>query len=148
MKRVIFEEKGILVSREIANGNVNYQIQNDTISEIQGNVVFCFRKIKSFKQEGYYKTNNVIDHCLKNGLLNNDLLTHLKIFYPNGGYAKIEQMRNGIGSIILQLIENEAEEESAKGIYVLSTTESMENFMKKKDFEQCKKFKNQFYKFL
>lgn len=67
-----------------------------------------------------------------------DIVAHLNEFYPNGrglDEKKDEHMREGVGTLVLNQLIDEAKANGAKVIYVFTGKVSMVNFLKKHGFE-------------
>ena len=73
------------------------------------------------------------------------------IFYPNGKYCNEKtgrDMRTGVGTAVLDKIIHDSLANDAKLMYVRSTTDSMDCFLKKKGFSKCPVYERQFYRLL
>jgi hypothetical protein len=116
--------------------------------DVSGTADVFFKNLEHYNCKKCRYSNSVYKDCLKKGLGSEDIICHLKFFYPNGGKFRKEYMRNGVGRITLDHIIEDVSEQNGKMIYVFSTTEFMENFLNKHHFEHSSNFDFQYYLYI
>lgn len=113
-----------------------------------GTANITFKRVIDYKNSKYFQTDNVYNQCVSNYLKSSDIVGHLKMFYPNGSWAKDDDMRKGVGCRVLDKIISDLKEfYDGKVLYVTPTTKCMENFLRKNGFMVCRRFSNQYYLF-
>ncbi|MDY0133221.1 MAG: hypothetical protein RBR53_11205 [Desulforegulaceae bacterium] len=116
--------------------------------DISGKADIFLKKLIHYKSQKCQKCCSVYKDCIHHSMKNEDIIGHLKFFYPNGYDFKQENMRHGVGQITLDHIIEDLLKINGKMIYVFSTTKFMENFLKKHDFEHSSQFEFQYYLYL
>lgn len=119
-----------------------------TDKDVLGQADLFFKNLIHYKSEKCKKCCSVYKDCLKSSLKNNDIIGHLKFFYPNGYDFKTDNMRHGVGEITLEHIIEDLMEINGKMLYVFSTTKFMENFLNKHHFKHSSQFEFQYYLYL
>ncbi len=87
------------------------------------------------------------------GVQPDDLLAHINEFYPNGRGLKEEDtasMAKGVGSQAYEILMQEVTRRGAKAIYAVTATgrKRMEEFLKRKGFNEIGQERGLFYKIL
>lgn len=110
-----------------------------------GSATLVFRTMGSFRSRRHFKTDNVHEECLKRGVGPEEIIGHLRLFYPNGSQARKRHMRRGVGGSLLCCLIDDLLHEKGRILYTLATTVSMKNFLMKKRFTPCALFGDQYY---
>lgn len=113
--------------------------------DVPGTADIFFKKVDHYRPTKPVMANSVYKDCISNGFIEDDIIGHLRFFYPNGGDFKRDYMRNGVGGFVLKKIISDVLSHHGKMIYVFSTTEYMDNFLSKNHFYHSSEFDSQFY---
>jgi hypothetical protein len=116
--------------------------------DISGKADMFLKNLIHYKSQKCQNCCSVYRDCLENSLKNDDIIGHLKFFYPNGYNFRPENMRHGVGQITLDHIIEDLLEVNGKMLYVFSTTQFMENFLNKHHFKHSSRFEFQYYLYL
>lgn len=116
--------------------------------DISGKADIFFKNLSHYSSVKCQTSSSVYKDCINKYLKNDDIIGHLKFFYPNGYNFKKENMRHGVGLITLEQILKDLMDANAKMLYVFSTTKFMDNFLKKHQFKHSSEFEFQYYLYL
>lgn len=116
--------------------------------DIPGNADLFIKNLCHYNSPKCLNCCSVYKDCIKKSLKNDDIIGHLKFFYPNGYNFKQENMRHGVGFITLEQIVKDLKKANGKMLYVFSTTKFMDNFLCKHHFEHSSEFEFQYYLYL
>ena len=120
-------------------------IRHEPDRTFEGNANLVFKRIAEYRTEKHFKTDDIYCECLKRGLTPEDLIGHIRMFYPNGPNAQKKCMRKGTGTCLLQRMKEDLAKEEGKALYVHPTTPYMQKFLIKHNFAARAPFENQFY---
>lgn len=147
MNMMISEKMVDIEKREsIAENAIHYKILTHyQTKDVPGTADIFFKRLDHYKPVKPVLSNSLYRDCISKGYHDQDIIGHIKFFYPNGGNFKQSNMRHGVGTIVLERIISDALKHHGKMLYVFSTTDYMERFLKKKDFYLSSEFESQFY---
>jgi hypothetical protein len=114
-----------------------YKFEFPNSTDKKGDAQLFFQSLDDLV--GSDKNNKIAIVLSKRGIEPSDIISHLNEFYPNGralDEKKGEHMREGVGTVVLNQLIDEARANGAKVIYVFTGKESMVNFLKKHGFER------------
>ncbi|MDD5012525.1 MAG: hypothetical protein PHQ66_02680 [Candidatus Nanoarchaeia archaeon] len=83
----------------------------------------------------------------KLGVGKKDLVVYISHFYPNGFPGEEENMRKGVGSIVLDFVLKDLKEREIRGINLAATTDYMIKFCNKNNFIENNSFRGLYRRF-
>ncbi|MBL7054925.1 hypothetical protein ISS05_04160 [Candidatus Woesearchaeota archaeon] len=146
------KEKKTVVIKKTVDNTVQYTTIFPKTTRLAGKVEFLFRKVGSYKQKEYFISNNIYRECTENyGLNEDDTITQMPLFYPNGhgiSESQLKTIKNRLGKEMLEKVIEDSLLNSSKLLITNSTTPSMRTFCNRNNFSNEPRFPNTFYRLL
>ncbi|TWI72250.1 hypothetical protein LZ24_01658 [Desulfobotulus alkaliphilus] len=137
----------IQIHRLVSRSTFSYRMDVDSEGQHwQGRAQMVCKPLQAYQKVRFFPTDDIYDTCLACGVRSDQWIGHLRIFYPNGDAAPLHRMRMGVGTQVLCAICADLSSAGGALLYALPTSESMREFLNKKQFIPSTKFPEHYFR--
>ena len=140
------EDASLSVVRRVSASSIHYKTTITAGRATRhGRAELAFKRVGDYLSAKPFPTDEIHAESLARGLSPEDLVGHIKMFYPNGDNPCPSHMRLGIGSRMLAELSADLLCRGGRILYALPTTCFMTAFLEKHGFTPGPVFGDQFF---